>query len=102
MENTQHGSFLKIITLILFLILTALIAKGIYSKQAQLKELKRESSLLDKKISQVRHNIEQIKRRIRIAKNDPYYLKHEAQERYMIVSKDETIIIFSDNSSKNR
>ncbi len=102
MENTQHGSFLRVIVLILFLILTALIAKGIYSKQVQLRELKRESSLLDKKISQVKKNIERIKRNIRIAKSDPYYLKHEAQERYMIVSKDETIIIFSDNSSKNK
>ena len=102
MENTQHGSFLRIIVLILFLVLTAIIAKGIYSKQVQLKELMRESSLLDKRISQVKQNIEKIKRTIKIAKNDPYYKKHVAQERYMIVSKDETIIVFNDNSSKNK
>jgi len=102
MENTQHGSFLRIIVLILFLVLTAIIAKGIYSKQVQLKELMRESSLLDRRISQVKQNIEKIKRTIKIAKNDPYYKKHVAQERYMIVSKDETIIVFNDNSSKNK
>ncbi len=102
MANTQRGRFLNTIILIVFIIATGLVAKGIYSRQLQLRELKKESSLLDKKILQVKQNIKEIKRQIKMAKNDPYYLKHEAADRYLIVSKDESIIIFSDNSSQDK
>ncbi len=102
MANTQRGKLLNIVILILFTIVIGLIAKGIYSKQLQLRELQNESSLLDKKISNVKKNIRNIKRQIKMAKNDPYYIKHEMADRYLIVSKDETVIIFNDNSSQNK
>jgi len=101
MESTQPGKFFNTIILILFLIVSALIVKGIYTRQMQLRELKKESSLLDKKITKVKNNIKKIKQQIKMAETDPYYIKHEATNRYMIISKDETIIIFSDNSSKD-
>ncbi len=102
MANTRHGRFLNTIISITFIIAIGLVAKGIYSKQLQMRELKKESSLLDKKIIHVKQNIKKIKRQIEMAKNDPYYMKHEAADRYLIVSKDESIIIFNDNSSKNK
>ena len=102
MANTQHGRFLNIIILILFIIVIGLIAKGIYSKQLKLRELKKESSLLDEKILKVKRNIRKIKNQIKMVKNDPYYMKHEMADRYLIVSKDETVIIFNDNSSQNK
>ncbi len=103
MANTQHGKILDIIALIIFLIISGLIAKGIYSRQQHLRELKKESSLLDHKIMIVKRNIKKIKRQIEMVKNDPdYYVKHEAADRFLAVSKDETIMIFNDNLSSNK
>ncbi|AEA33779.1 FtsB family cell division protein [Hippea maritima] len=97
MVNIRHGSrLIDVIILFAALITTGLIGKGIYDKQIQLRELKEKSSLLDKRIETLNSNIEKIKREIDIAKSDPYYLKQKASDRYLMINKDESIIIFED------
>ncbi|WP_025209841.1 septum formation initiator family protein [Hippea sp. KM1] len=97
MANTQHGNrVFDAIILISAIICAGLVGRGIYDKQMQLKELRHKSSMLDKKIEQLNDNIHRIKRQIKIAKSDPYYLKQKASDRYLMINKDESIIIFED------
>ncbi|WP_022670204.1 hypothetical protein [Hippea alviniae] len=101
MVNTRAGRVFNILFLITAVIVVGLIAKGIYSRQIQLRELKKESSLLDKRISEVKQQISTIKMHIKMAKSDPYYIKQKATDKYLMINnKDETIMIFPDPQEK--
>ncbi len=97
MANTRAGRIFNILFLITVIIVIGLIARSIYSKQLQLRELKKESSLLDKKINKVERQIDTIKMRIKMAKSDPYYIKQKATDKYLMIDgNNETIMIFSE------
>ncbi len=97
MANTRHGKFLRIIFTIFILIIISVIAKNIYMKQMQIRELSEQSSLLDKQISTLSNKIVKMKRNIRIAKTDPHVMEHKAKDNFIMVGKNESVIIFKDN-----
>ncbi len=96
MANIQHGRFFKtIVTIFVFIALTFM-ARTIYLKHQTLKELSKESSFLDDQIEDVSDKIVNLKRNIQIAKNDPYAMEQKAKDRFMMVKKNETLMIFKD------
>ncbi len=102
MENTRRGKFFRIIFTIFILIIISVIAKSVYMKQIQIRELSKQSSLLDKQISKLNDKITKIKRNIKIAKTDPYVIEHKAKDDYMMVNKNESIIIFKDGKKTDK
>ncbi len=97
MANTRHGKFFRIVFGIFLLMFISLMAKSIYLKQVKIRELNKESSLLDDKITKVSDKIVSMRRDIQIAKNDPYVMEHKAKDNFMMVRKNETIMMFKDN-----
>ncbi len=97
MANTRRGKFLRIIFTIFILIIISVIAKNIYMKQMQIRELSEQSSLLDKQISTLSNKIVKMKRNIRIAKTDPHVMEHKAKDNFIMVDKNESVIIFKNN-----
>jgi cell division protein FtsB len=69
-------------------------------KQMQIRELSKQSSLLDKQISQLSNKIVKMKRDIKIAKTDPHVIEHKAKDDLMMVNKNESIIIFNDGKNQ--
>ncbi len=96
MASTRPGKLFRIIFYILVAIVISVIGKNIYTKQMQIRHLKKESAALDKKISNIKDRIRSIKRDISMAK-DPNYIKHKAKDEYLMLDKDESVIIFHDN-----
>lgn len=95
MANTQPGKFFKISIATFVIIVIVMLAKTVYEKQIQRRELFKQSSLLDKNIEEMQAKIEKVKQEIRLVKNDPNYLKHKAAENYLMIDKNESIIIFN-------
>ena len=98
MASILHGRFFRIIFTIFSLIIIAVIAKNIYIKQVQIKALAKQNEQLDKQIAQMSNKIVEIKRNINIAEADPHIIEHRAKNDLMMVDKNESIIIFHDDS----
>ena len=97
MANTRHGKIFRIIFGIFLFMAITLMAKNIYQKHAKIQELSQESSCLDDKLTKVSDKIVSMKRDIQIAKNDPHVIEHKAKDNFMMVRKNETVIMFKDN-----
>jgi cell division protein FtsB len=97
MANTRHGRFFRIVFSIFMIMVISFMAKSIYIKHIKIQELSKESSSLDEQITKVSDEIVNIKRDIEISKNDPYAIEHKAKDRFLMVHKDETILMFKDN-----
>ncbi len=96
MANIRHGRFFRIIFFVFVFMIISVMAKSVYTKQMKIRELSKESSYLDDQITKVSDKIVKIKRDINIAKNDPYVIEHKAKDRFMMVKKNETIMVFGD------
>ncbi len=99
MANILHGKFIRILFTIFVLIIISVIAKSIYIKQLRIRELSKQSSLLDKQISHLNNKIIKMQRNIRIAKADPHVIEHKVKDDFMMVDKNESIIIFKDGTN---
>ncbi len=102
MVNTRAGKLLTIIIYILLAIVVSVIAKDLYTKQMQIKQLKREGVALDKRIKDMKQRISSIKRDIQMAKSDPHFIKHKAQDEFLMIGNDESIIIFHDGGKDDK
>ncbi len=96
MANTRHGKLSNIVFAIFFIIIMSVIAKNIYIKHKQIRELSKESSLIDKQISYMSVKIKQMNRDIKIAKSDPHVIQNKAKDNLMMIDKNESIMIFKD------
>ncbi len=96
MANIRHGRFFRIIFFVFVFMIISVMAKSVYTKQMEIMELSKESSYLDDQITKVSDKIVKIKRDINIAKNDPYVIEHKAKDRFMMIKKNETIMVFGD------
>ncbi len=102
MVSTRAGRLFTIILYILLAIVVSVIAKDLYTKQVQIKRLTEQRVALDRQISRIKQQISSVKRDIRIAKSDPRFIKHKAQDDFLMVGSDESIIIFRDSKVSHK
>ena len=96
MANTRHGKLPNIVFAIFFIVVMSIVTKNIYIKHKQIRELSKESSLIDKQISHMNEKIKQMDEDIKIAKSDPYITQNKAKDNLMMIDKNESIMIFKD------
>ncbi len=96
MPFTRRGKFLRYLSYTVILIVLSVTLKNIYIKHRMISELQKKSLILEQDIKEHTQKINVLKQEIQTAKNNPEVLKRDARDRFLMLDKNESVIIFKD------
>ncbi len=96
MPSTRRGKFLRFLSYAVILTIFSIALKNIYIKHRTIIELQKKSLALDRDIKEHAQRIKDLKQDIQTMKNNPEVLKRYARDRFLMLDKDESVIIFKD------
>lgn len=96
MPFTRRGKFLRYLSYTVILIVLSVTLKNIYIKHRMISELQKKSLILEQDIKEHTQKINVLKQEIQTAKNNPEVLKRDARDRFLMLEKNESVIIFKD------
>jgi len=96
MPFTRRGKFLRFLSYAVILTIFSIALKNIYIKHRTITELQKESLALEQDIKKHAQKIKGLKQEIQTARNNPEVLKRDARDRFLMLDKNESVIIFKD------
>lgn len=93
---TRRGKFLRFLSYTVILIVLSVTLKSIYIKHRMISELQKKSLMLEQNIKEHAQKINVLKQEIQTAENNPEVLKRDARDRFLMLEKNESVIIFKD------